>query len=102
RTLRRGHVTARGLARELARLWDIPAAELLERTRRTDRQRALPARERRGNVRGVFAAPRPVPRTVCLVDDVYTTGSTANACASALRRQGADTVWVVTLARAVR
>jgi predicted amidophosphoribosyltransferase len=37
-----------------------------------------------------------------LVDDVYTTGSTANAAASALRRAGARHVEVVTFARAVR
>jgi predicted amidophosphoribosyltransferase len=39
---------------------------------------------------------------VCLVDDVYTTGATADACASALRRAGARHVEVITFARAVR
>jgi predicted amidophosphoribosyltransferase len=42
------------------------------------------------------------PATVCLVDDVYTSGATAQAAASALRRVGARTVHVVTFARAVR
>jgi predicted amidophosphoribosyltransferase len=43
-----------------------------------------------------------VPRSLVLVDDVYTTGATANAAASALRRAGARRVEVVTFARAIR
>jgi len=43
-----------------------------------------------------------VPPAVCLVDDVYTTGSTVDACAAALRRAGAARVDVVTFARAIR
>jgi predicted amidophosphoribosyltransferase len=39
---------------------------------------------------------------VVLIDDVYTTGATANAAASALRKGGAITVEVVTLARTIR
>ena len=45
---------------------------------------------------------RAVPAQVCVVDDVYTSGATADACASACRRVGARHVRVVTLARAVR
>jgi predicted amidophosphoribosyltransferase len=43
-----------------------------------------------------------VPARVCLVDDVYTTGATASAAATALRRAGAREVTVVTLARTLR
>ena len=49
-----------------------------------------------------FAAIADVPARVVLVDDVYTTGSTANAAASALRAAGARRVDVITFARAVR
>jgi ComF family protein len=102
RRLERGHAPPQALAAALAERWSLPLATLLSRRRRLPRQRGLSLAERRRNVRGGFVANGGVPRTVCLVDDVYTTGATANACASALRHGGARTVDVVCLARAVR
>jgi len=102
RAWRRGDVAPRGLALALSRLWGPPVHELLRRVRPLPRQRGLALAERRRNVRGTVAATGQAPRVVCLVDDVYTSGATADACASALRRAGARRVEVVTLARAVR
>jgi predicted amidophosphoribosyltransferase len=102
RNLRRGHHPAERLARELGRRWELPVAPLLTRAGPARRQRGLSLPERRRNVRGVFRAARPVPRIVCLVDDVYTSGATASAAAQALRRAGAIRVEVVCFARAVR
>lgn len=102
RAWKRGAVAPRGLAVALGRLWDIPAADLLRRLHALPRQRGLGLAERRRNVRGSVTAAGAVPHLVCLVDDVYTSGATADACASALRRAGARRVEVVTLARAVR
>lgn len=102
RAWERGSVAPRGLAVALSSLWETPAADLLRRTHSFPRQRGLGLAERRRNVRGSVIAAAGVPRTVCLVDDVYTSGATADACASALRRAGARRVEVVTLARAVR
>jgi predicted amidophosphoribosyltransferase len=102
RRLERGHSPPERLARELGRLWEHPVEPLLRRTRAIRPQRGLDLPARRRNVAGAFAACGRAPPRVCLVDDVYTTGSTANACASALRRAGARGVEVVALARAVR
>jgi ComF family protein len=101
RLLERGHHPAERLARELARLWQVDAAPLLRRTRAGPRQRGASLAERRRNVRGAFRAESS-PRRVCLVDDVYTSGATASAAASALRKAGAREVRVVTFARALR
>jgi ComF family protein len=103
RTLERGHRPAEALARELGVLWELPVEHLLRRARRVERrQRGLGLAERRRNVAGAFAPARASPARVCLVDDVYTSGATATAAASALRKGGARHVEVVTLARAVR
>ena len=102
RALRRGHRPAEALATELGRVWELPVAPLVRRARSVDRQRGLGLQERRRNVRGAFASARASPARVCLVDDVYTSGATAGAAASALRQGGARRVEVVTLARAVR
>jgi ComF family protein len=102
RRLKRGHHAAEALARELANRWNLPAAKLLERTRPARRQRGLDQAERRRNVRGAFVASASAPRSIVLIDDVYTTGATANAAASALRGAGTRSVQVVTFARAIR
>jgi predicted amidophosphoribosyltransferase len=97
----RGLSTAQALARELSKRWDLPATSLLDRVRRVPRQRGLSRVERRANVRGAFQATS-APALVALVDDVYTTGATADAAARALRHAGARAAHVVTFARAVR
>jgi predicted amidophosphoribosyltransferase len=57
--------------------------------------------ERRDNVRDRFSS-RPVKGRVLLVDDVYTTGATAEACSNVLLQAGADSVDVITWARTLR
>ena len=101
RGLRRGHHPPRQLAERLAEHWALPLAAPLRR-RAAKRQRGLSRAERRRNVSGVFTAKGPVPNAVVLVDDVYTSGATANAAASAMRKAGARRVEIVTFARVVR
>ena len=102
RGLERGHHPAERLARELGRRWSLPVHALLGRTRPASRQRGLTLADRRRNVGGAFAPAGESPSRVALVDDVYTSGSTANAAASALRKSGARRVEVITFARVVR
>jgi ComF family protein len=102
RGLERGYQPAERLAQELGLRWSLPVEALLGRTRPAARQRGLALADRRRNVSGAFAPARGSPTRVCLVDDVYTSGSTANAAASALRKGGARRVEVVTFARVVR
>lgn len=102
RRLDRGHNPAERLATEIGARWRLPVAHLLARSHGVAPQRGLPLAERRRNVRGVFEATAPAPGTLVLVDDVYTTGATVSAAATALRKAGARRIEVVTFARAVR
>ncbi|MFQ5912382.1 MAG: ComF family protein [Nitrospinota bacterium] len=75
---------------------------ILERTRWEAAQPTLTGPQRWANVRGAFLVRKPEwveGRSVLLVDDVLTTGATADACAKALKDSGATEVHVYTLAR---
>jgi ComF family protein len=78
---------------------------ILVRTRETASQTGLSRRQRHANVRGAFAVVGPEKvkdRSILIVDDVMTTGTTAGECARVLRRAGAKEVFVATVARATK
>lgn len=92
------------LARECAFLTGIPFAELLERTAEGQEQKKLSAGERLENAKSSVclrhgAERRLYGRHTILVDDILTTGATANACASVLTDAGAADVFCVTAAK---
>jgi ComF family protein len=77
----------------------------LVRTRETATQTGLTRKQRRANVRGAFAVTRAEKvrgRSILLVDDVMTTGTTVNECARVLLRAGAKEIFVATVARATK
>jgi len=104
RRWQRGYNQSDALGRALAKVLCSPFHPYgLRRLRKTAMQVHLSVTKRRENVRGAFEARRTVAlagKTVLLVDDVMTTGSTAHEAARALRRAGAARVVVAVLARA--
>lgn len=90
------------LARALASLLGMQVLSVgLVRTRETARQVGLSESERDANLQGAFQATGSLAgMRLTLVDDVFTTGATAKAAASALLSAGAAEVSVITLARA--
>jgi predicted amidophosphoribosyltransferase len=80
----------------------VPVEDGLRRVRYTPTQTHFHREERFRNLEDAFAVRPGVPiagKVVALVDDVLTTGSTADACARALRGAGASAVVVITVAR---
>ena len=108
RIWKRGYNQAALIASALARRSGLdPRLDLLERVKATPPLKHMGPKERRETVRGAFrVASRHQPdvrgRTILLVDDVYTSGATADACARILKRAGAARVEVLCWARVVK
>lgn len=102
----RGFNQAALLARELSKHWQLPAeSRLLRRIRATRPLKGLNHGQRRRAMSAAFAVAikdKVRDRRIILVDDVLTSGSTAEACARALRSAGAARVELICWARVVR
>lgn len=104
RNFSRGYNQAHLIARSLQH----PTARIsldLARMRNTKMQSSLAFEKRSANIRGAFAVRRGHSfsgKTICLVDDIKTTGATINECARVLKEAGAKKVYAVVIAVAER
>ena len=94
---------AEKIGQKIAERLDVPlAADALKRIAPTVSQTTLSRRQRIENVRGAFAAGKHAQlqdKRVMVVDDVFTTGATTDACARVLKSMGAGEIWIFTVAR---
>lgn len=108
RLLKRKFNQASLLARALSDYVDAEFnPDILVRHKNTASQGMQTPKGRFRNVRGAFSLAEDAPaiidgKTIVIIDDVYTTGATLGACASVLKRAGAERVFTLTLSRVVR
>ncbi len=102
RKRRRGYDQAELLCREISGLLNLPYARTLEKTRNNPKQsQAASVQSRRANVLGVYRAvdaSRFSGKSILLIDDVITTGATAEECARVLLTAGASSVCCAAIA----
>ena len=87
------------LAAELGRWWELPGRRRSCAARAASDRSGASTRARAGATCAARSRRARAPRSLALVDDVYTTGATVDECARALRQAGAEQVHVITLAR---
>jgi ComF family protein len=103
RRRQRGYNQAEELARRLGKQWGIPLdSRILIRNKKTMPQRDLTPKERLKNLQQAFGlhpscCRKAVPRCVVLIDDIYTTGSTIEACTQVLKAAGVEEIHFLTI-----
>lgn len=97
----RGYNQCALMADEYCKLRNETRADLLERVRKTKPQSGLKREERVKNIRGAFAVKdcgiNLKGKSILLIDDIFTTGSTVDECAKVLKRAGVGAVYVLCL-----
>ncbi len=99
----RGFNQTEKVGKHLSKRIDVPFLDALFRARNTMEQTSVKGIERYANLSGAFKV-KPgleemiVGKSIILLDDVYTTGSTANRCAAVLKEAGAHNVYLLALA----
>lgn len=102
RLIKRGYNQAELLAKYIGKELDISVdTTSLQRQTETDAQNKLNKSDRAKNIEGVFIISEKsqfIQKKILLIDDIYTTGSTADECSKTLLECGADEIFVATLA----
>lgn len=98
----RGFNQSQVIARELGKRMGRPVLDCMERTRETTAQYNLDKAQRHLNIIDAFSVRLSYNidkyRSILLLDDIYTTGSTVNECSKVLKKAGAKTIYVITAA----
>lgn len=103
--LRRGYNQTKLIAKELGKIADKPCRPLLKKIRDTSQQKTLGARERRENMKDAFSVRNVklfAGKSVLIIDDVCTTGSTLNEAAGKIKNSGAKLVGASVFAKTPR
>lgn len=90
------------LSQLLSKKLGLKYVEALKRVKNTKSQVGLESGERKTNIKNAFVLNPEIKitdKTILLIDDVWTTGSTLKECCFILKRAGAKKVWAITLAR---
>lgn len=90
------------IGQKLSKKLGLTFSDALKRSRYTKSQAALKSSARHQNIKAAFAlanSKQRIANSILLIDDVWTTGSTLRECCEVLKRNGAKSVWAVTLAR---
>ena len=98
---KRGYNQAELLAKSLSEKLNVPLLKYaIVKTKRTAQQKSLTKAERENNLKGCFHADKEIVKgkTIILVDDVMTTGATAEAVCTELKKRGANEIYFVTAA----
>jgi ComF family protein len=93
---KRGYNQSELLAKKIAEHMILPCLELVSKIRETPQQKRSNARQRRVNLRGSFDLAKDIRvenKTILIIDDIKTTGSTLNECAYVLNAYGAKAVY---------
>lgn len=101
RQWKRGYNQSEWIAKALQKCCGGEILSLLKRKVNTPSQTSLTRSERKKNVENAFTLAKKTidpKKTYVLVDDVFTTGATLNACAKVLHKEGAQNIRVFTLA----
>lgn len=108
RQTQRGYNQSELLARAIGNKLNLPVYNLLRKRKKTKRQVELTGKLRRENLKGVFVLNSLISliaqtslkgKTILLVDDIFTTGSTLNECARVLKTAGVKEIWGLVVAR---
>lgn len=98
---KRGYNQSEILARGLSRYIGIPVVKAINKTKNNLPQRTLDSKQRKENVKGAFSVCTEIKgKSVLLVDDIITTGSTISECAGILYDAGASSVYGICAADA--